>query len=53
MNIYDFPYAANPRKVRIFLSEKGIDMDFMMVDVRQGEQKKDEFLVINPKGLRV
>lgn len=43
MKIYDFPYAPNPRKVRIFLFEKGIDMDFVMVDVRQSEQKKMNF----------
>ncbi len=38
MKIYDFPYAPNPRKVRIYLSEKDIDMDFVMVDIRQNEQ---------------
>jgi|AJXC01.1.fsa_nt_gi hypothetical protein len=27
-----------PRKVRIYLSEKDIDMDFVMVDIRQNEQ---------------
>ncbi len=50
MKIYDFPYAPNPRKVRIYLAEKGIDMDYVMVDIRQGEQLKDDFLAINPKG---
>ena len=51
MKIYDFPYAPNPRKARIYLSEKDIDMDFVMVDIRQNEQRKDTFLAINPKGV--
>jgi glutathione S-transferase len=38
MKIYDFPYAPNPRKARIYLSEKDIDMDFVIVDIRQNEQ---------------
>ncbi len=50
MKIYDFPFAPNPRKVRLFLSEKGIKMDFEIIDIRQGEQKKDDFLAINSKG---
>ena len=51
MKIYDFPYAPNPRKVRFFLSEKGIKMAFEMIDIRQGEQTKNDFLAINPKGV--
>ena len=50
MKIYDFPFAPNPRKVRLFLSEKGIKMDFEIIDIQQGEQKKDNFLAINSKG---
>ncbi len=50
MKIYDFPYAPNPRKVRLFLSEKGIQIEFEIIDIRKGEQKKDYFLAISPKG---
>lgn len=40
MKIYDFPYVPNSRKVRLFLSEKGIKIDFEVIDIRKGEQKK-------------
>ena len=43
MKIYDFPYAPNPRKVRLFLSEKGIQIEFEVIDIRKGEQKKTIF----------
>jgi glutathione S-transferase len=50
MKIYDWPYAPNPRKLRVYLAEKGIDMDFELVDITKGEQHKTGFLRMNPMG---
>lgn len=34
----------NPRHVRIFLAEKGVDIPFQEVDVAKGENTTPEFL---------
>ncbi len=43
MKIYDDRPAPNPRRVRIFLAEKGIDVPFERVDIMKGEHKAPEF----------
>ena len=48
MKLYDFGRAPNPRRVRIYLSEKGIDIPIVDVNLREGEQLSAEFLAINP-----
>lgn len=40
--------APNPRKLRIFLAEKGLDIPIKELDLYAGEQKKPEFLALNP-----
>ncbi len=50
MKIHDFPFAPNPRKVRTYLAEKGIAMDFEIVNLVHGEHKKPGFLAMNPMG---
>jgi glutathione S-transferase len=50
MKLYDFPGAPNPRRVRIFLAEKGIKVPSVTIDVRKGEHKSPEFLHKNPSG---
>ena len=42
--------APNPRRVRIFLAEKGITVPFVQVDMRKGEHKLPEFMKKNPSG---
>jgi len=42
--------APNPRRVRIFLAEKGITMPFVHVPMRQGAHKSAEFMVKNSLG---
>jgi glutathione S-transferase len=42
--------APNPRRVRIFLAEKGISMPFVHVPMRQGAHKSAEFMVKNSLG---
>lgn len=48
MKFYDCAPAPSPRRVRIFLAEKGLDVEVQEVDLRGGEQLSDEFKKINP-----
>jgi glutathione S-transferase len=48
MKLYDFGRAPNPRRVRIFLSEKGITIPSEQVDIVQMAHKSDAFRAINP-----
>jgi len=48
MKFYDFAGAPSPRRVRIFLAEKGIAVPTVQVDLRNGEQFTDAFRAINP-----
>lgn len=50
MKIDDFAQAPNPRKVRVYLAEKGIQVPLQKVDLMAGEQRSPEFLKINPLG---
>ena len=42
--------APNPRRVRVFLAEKGISIPFVHVPMRQGAHKSAEFMVKNSLG---
>lgn len=42
--------APNPRRVRIFAAEKGIDLPRQDVSIMKGEHKSDAFKAINPLG---
>lgn len=48
MKLYDMGRAPNPRRVRIFLAEKGIDIPRQEVDLGALEQRSDEFTALNP-----
>jgi glutathione S-transferase len=48
MKFFDCTTAPSPRRVRIFLAEKGIDIETVQVDLRTGEQFGDDFRAINP-----
>lgn len=42
--------APNPRRVRIFLAEKGIKLTTKLLSIPAGEHKHPDFLAINPLG---
>ena len=42
--------APNPRRVRIFAAEKGIELPIENISIMAGEQKSPEFLKINSRG---
>lgn len=48
MKIIEDCRAPNPRRVRVFLAEKGIEMDYEQVDITEFEHKKEEFIALNP-----
>ena len=51
MILYDCAVAPNPRRARMFIAEKGLDIKKIEVDIIGGENLKDAFLSINPRGL--
>jgi glutathione S-transferase len=48
MKLFDDRRAPNPRRVRIFLAEKGIEVPLEPVDILKGAHKTPEFAVLNP-----
>jgi glutathione S-transferase len=44
----DTKRAPNPRKLHIYLAEKGLDLPVKQLDLRAGEQRTPEFLQKNP-----
>ena len=50
MKLYDFVGAPNPKKVRIYLAEKGIAVPAEPVNIVTGENRAPEFLKKNPLG---
>ncbi|MFG1416582.1 glutathione S-transferase [Xanthobacter sp. V0B-10] len=49
MKLHDTARAPNPRRVRIFLSEKGITVPVAPVDLAKLEHKSDAFTRVNPR----
>jgi len=50
MKIYDSQTAPNPRRVRIFLAEKGIKVAYEQVDIGAAANRAPEFRAKNPLG---
>jgi glutathione S-transferase len=50
MRLHDSKTAPNPRRVRIFLAEKGIEVPTVEVDIGKRENATAEFLRLNPLG---
>ena len=49
MKFYDCQTAPSPRRVRMFIAEKGISIPVVQVDLRTGEQLGEAFRKINPR----
>lgn len=50
MKLYDYKGAPNPRRVQIFLAEKGIEVPVEQVDITTGATRQPPFLEKNPSG---
>ena len=48
MKLYDGGRAPNPRRVRVFLAEKGISVPIEPVDIGTSEHKSEAYTAINP-----
>jgi glutathione S-transferase len=46
--LYDSTFAPNPRRVRIFLAEKGIELPTQQVDIGTAENRKPPYIDKNP-----
>lgn len=49
MKLYN-SVGPNPQVVRTFLAERGITLDMQDVDIMAGENRKPDFLKVNPAG---
>lgn len=50
MKLYGYANAPNPRRVMIFIAEKGLEVELVEVDMLKGAHKTPEFLQKNPSG---
>lgn len=50
MKLYNCTQAPNPRRLRIALAEKGIEIDMEQIDLMKREQLETDFKTINPRG---
>ncbi len=50
MKLYDYTGAPNPRRVRVYLAEKGIAVPLEQVDLTKRANRTPEFLAKNPRG---
>jgi glutathione S-transferase len=48
MKLYDGGRAPNPRRVRVFLAEKGVNLPTEQIDLGGLQQKTDTYTAINP-----
>lgn len=51
MKLYNSSIAPTPRRVRMFLAEKGLQIEMIEVDLMNAENLQDPFLRINPRGI--
>ncbi|EJN09839.1 glutathione S-transferase family protein [Herbaspirillum sp. YR522] len=50
MLLYQFRKGTNPRRVIIYLAEKGIDIPRYELDYENGEHRSPRYLALNPAG---
>ena len=50
MKLYDSTLAPNPRRVRVFLAEKGITVPTVQLDIGKAENREAPYLAKNPLG---
>ena len=50
MKLYDSTTAPNPRRVRMFLAEKGVQIPLEAVDIKRRDNRQPAFRQKNPLG---
>ena len=48
MKLYEFSLAPSPRRVRMFIAEKGIEIPSVQINTRERQQFSDEYRAVNP-----
>ena len=48
MKLYDAGRAPNPRRVRVFLAEKGVTVPVVSIDLARLEHKAPAYVAVNP-----
>jgi glutathione S-transferase len=48
MRLFDFALAPNPRRVRMFLAEKSVEIPLVQINTRERAQFDESFVAINP-----
>jgi len=48
MKFYDSATAPSPRRARMVIAEKRIDVETVEVDLRSGQQFSEDFMAVNP-----
>lgn len=49
MKFYDYAPAPSPRRIRIFLAEKGVEVETIQIDLGEKAQFEDSYRAINPR----
>lgn len=50
MKFFDCSTAPNPRRARMFIAEKGLEIETQDISIAKGEQLRPDFLAVNPRG---
>jgi glutathione S-transferase len=50
MKLYAHPFSNNSMRAQLSLDEKGLDYEYVKVDLFKGQHKQPDFLAINPRG---
>ena len=50
IKVHGHPFSPAAKRVLLCLAEKGLDHEFVTVDLASGQQKKEPFISINPFG---
>ena len=48
MKFYDCATAPSPRRARMVIAEKRIDVETIEIDLRSGQQFSEDFRTVNP-----
>jgi len=51
MKLYYHPVSTTSLMIMQFSAEEGVELDYQLVDLMKGEERRPEYLVINPNGL--
>jgi glutathione S-transferase len=50
MKLFDHSTAPNPRRVHVYLAEKGLEIERVNIDMQKREHKTESFMQMNPNG---